>query len=355
MGNKQTTPLKIEPVHIKPIHINIPKPKIDFEALRKTTSIIVGVISIMPLGGKTLKSVIGIADGADHGKASQYLNDGYKTNGTLDMVPGGMLAQSIANFATHGKSGDELNRYVPDPKNLIQKEVFKSVSTLHQSNNVANTPSKPSLFNRTSRVVSSPVIHSTLHSTINIPKFNTDNMNHNNTLGIRKISIIKKASLEYFPQQQKLTKINEDLTLSNIHHETKKVIVEKSENTLNILPNSIVVQKETLKSRPSMFHSVRIEEKKSLFSFIPPIIPEKIPEKVPVQMTQKNTTLLNPEIKPVLEPTVITKEQVTLSPPSVVEEKKLASTLGSESIFENKLLIPTAIGVSAAIGLVTLL
>jgi hypothetical protein len=38
------------------------------------------------------------------------------TNSTLNILPGGLLAQNIAGVATNGRSNQEMNRFVPDPK-----------------------------------------------------------------------------------------------------------------------------------------------------------------------------------------------------------------------------------------------
>ena len=99
-----------------------PKPKVDMAALQKATQIIVGIAELTPIGRELAKAAILIADKTDHGTASAYLGMG-NTNSTFDMVPGGFLAQTIANDATNGKSGQALTTLVPDPKKMAMEDL----------------------------------------------------------------------------------------------------------------------------------------------------------------------------------------------------------------------------------------
>ena len=85
-------------------------------------------------------AAITIADKTDHGSATKYLG---KSNSTVDMLPGGNLAQAIASSATHGKSDSALAKF--DPKRqVVSKAQSTAKTTLH--NIAPATPSKrPSL------------------------------------------------------------------------------------------------------------------------------------------------------------------------------------------------------------------
>jgi len=156
---------------------NIPKPKIDMKALQTATGIIAGVVALTPVGKALLMVSTTIADKATHGKATAYLNNGHATNGTLSMLPGGFLAQTIANDASGGKSGDALAKYVPDPKKMVIHEA----STLSNRDNNVNhnvIKEKQSIFKITphlstlspvSNVYKSPLpitIHQNVKSTL---------------------------------------------------------------------------------------------------------------------------------------------------------------------------------------------
>jgi hypothetical protein len=71
-----------------------------------------------------------IADVASKGKAGEFINNGNKVNGTLAMLPGGLLFQQIANDASHSESGDTLNKFVPDPKKMITNDGIAIAKTL---------------------------------------------------------------------------------------------------------------------------------------------------------------------------------------------------------------------------------
>ena len=102
-----------------PIHIDIPKPKIDMAALQKFTGALAGAVAVTPMGKVMMMGITTVADAATHGAASNYLNSGMQVNSTLGMLPGGVLAQRLANDASNGKSGDALAKFVPDPVHLV--------------------------------------------------------------------------------------------------------------------------------------------------------------------------------------------------------------------------------------------
>ena len=112
---KLPPPIRVGPLPVLKTH-HLDKPKIDMPALRIATGVILRIVNITPMGRLLSTSVMGVADAASHGKASEFANNGHQVNGTLSMLPGGMLAQQLGNDATHGKMGDTLSKYVPDPK-----------------------------------------------------------------------------------------------------------------------------------------------------------------------------------------------------------------------------------------------
>jgi hypothetical protein len=65
------------------------------------------------------------------------------TNSTLNMVPGGLLAQNIGGVATHGRSNAEMNRFLPDPKKAAIKGLMGAVrnpnSTLSDARSFSST------------------------------------------------------------------------------------------------------------------------------------------------------------------------------------------------------------------------
>ena len=106
------------------------------QAGHSIVKMLVGIANLTPIGRALTTASIKIADKVDHGSASKYLGP---SNKTLDMVPGGSLAQAIASTATHGKSDSVLSKF--DPKSTLMSKVKTEAkkSTLH---NIA--PSQPS-------------------------------------------------------------------------------------------------------------------------------------------------------------------------------------------------------------------
>ena len=86
---------------INTVKTEVQKPEF-IHGVQSATKILTGVISMTPIG-KGLVKAISLSTGAagKGGDAAQWMGS---TNSTLDMVPGGMLAQSIASVATNGKS-----------------------------------------------------------------------------------------------------------------------------------------------------------------------------------------------------------------------------------------------------------
>lgn len=127
---------KPRPIHLPP-PIDIPKPKIDMRALQQAVGIIGGAVSATPVGKLLMMGVTGISDAAAGGKATNYLNDGRSVNSTLSMLPGGALAQRVANLASDGKSGAALAKTVPDPVHLAIHDIKVIAETV--ATNPGNT------------------------------------------------------------------------------------------------------------------------------------------------------------------------------------------------------------------------
>ena len=87
-----------------PSKITIKKPDINLGILQKTIGYITASISLVPPLRPVILGVITVADLASKGKSSEYLNNGQKSNSTLNFVPGGDLVQKILNDSTKGKS-----------------------------------------------------------------------------------------------------------------------------------------------------------------------------------------------------------------------------------------------------------
>ena len=101
--------------------------------LQKFTGALAGAVAVTPMGKLAMMGITGIADASTHGAASNYLNSGMQVNSTLSMLPGGVLAQRLANDASNGKSGDALAKFVPDPVHLVIYDA-KTVATALVSN-----------------------------------------------------------------------------------------------------------------------------------------------------------------------------------------------------------------------------
>ena len=127
-------PVRIPP----PPPINIPPPKpVDMRALQQAVGIIGGAVSATPVGKLVMMGITGVADASTGGKASNYLNDGRSVNSTLSMLPGGVLAQRVANLATDGKSGATISKTVVDPMHLAIHDIKVIAATV--ATNPGNT------------------------------------------------------------------------------------------------------------------------------------------------------------------------------------------------------------------------
>ena len=79
---------------INTVKTEVQKPEF-IHGVQSATKILTGVISMTPIGKGLVKAItLSTAAGGKSGDAAQWMGS---TNSTLDMVPGGMLAQSIAS------------------------------------------------------------------------------------------------------------------------------------------------------------------------------------------------------------------------------------------------------------------
>ena len=133
-------PIHLPSFHLPPIHLPLihlppplpppPKPRIDMDALQKAVGIIGGVIALSPIGKLVETGIMTVADIASNGKASQFVNNGHEVNKSLNLLPGGMLAQQLLNDATGGKSGSTLDKFVPDPMKMVIHDTVKIGETI---------------------------------------------------------------------------------------------------------------------------------------------------------------------------------------------------------------------------------
>ena len=164
--------ISLPEIHVPPIHIppppplHIQKPKIDMSALQKATGITVGVLSLFPPAKMLIGASLAISDSKTGGAGSNYLNDGHATNSTLNWVPGGFLAQNIANQVTHGDSGNTLSSRLIDPVGIVKHSLFSTpASTSTLSVPVSLPLPKPSLISSQFNTVPT-VVYSTTSSTL---------------------------------------------------------------------------------------------------------------------------------------------------------------------------------------------
>jgi hypothetical protein len=169
--------IKVPPLKLPPPPPPLPKPKIDMNALKMATGLIVGVLETIPITKPFVMAGMAIADVASKGKAGEFINNGNKVNGTLGMLPGGLLIQQIANDASHGKSGDTLNKFVPDPKKMITNDgiaIAKTLSTdpkntLNTVKSVATSNVNSIKNNELVKVIAKPTIME-IAKVISLPK-----------------------------------------------------------------------------------------------------------------------------------------------------------------------------------------
>jgi hypothetical protein len=146
------------------VKTEVSKPEV-VKGLQATTKIGLGVVELgfgfVP-GGTVLNRAINTSLAASNsrsgGQVGAWTGIG-NTNSTLNMAPGGLLAQNIAGVATNGRSNQEMNRFVPDPK----RSTLAFAKTVTQQTVQTGKVSLTSVFQ--SAATSAPA--STLHAIVN--------------------------------------------------------------------------------------------------------------------------------------------------------------------------------------------
>ena len=145
VGSKQVVnTVKVGTINtVKKVEAEVKKPAF-IQGLQQATKIATGIIAITPIGKLAVKAIT-LSTGAagKGGDAAQWMGGG---NSTLSMVPGGMLAQSIASAATNGRSDQVLQSTLPDPKKMLIKDAISvgktTIQNPKQTVNVIKTVAK---------------------------------------------------------------------------------------------------------------------------------------------------------------------------------------------------------------------
>ena len=245
-----------------PSKITIKKPDINLGILQKTVGYISASISLVPPLRPIVMGITTIADIASKGKSSAYLNNGQKSNSTLNFVPGGDLVQKILNDGTKGKSGEFITKYTPDIKKMaIQEVTNKNLLTNYGPFGGNPVIKKPLLFTKKS------IIEKNMIFPIN--DINTNYVYNNKT-------IVGKTQINYKPKllnniADKVIIKENSSTFSN--NDTTRMNFLRKENILPVITkDNIVVKKNPVKHTIAEDINVidnKIIEKKSIDMSIP--------------------------------------------------------------------------------------
>ena len=171
---------------IKPVEKLFTSP-VDMGAIRTTVGFAADGVGFIPGGGVVLGVSVGIADAATGGKGSLYLNDGSKFNTTLNLIPGGRLAQDIANRASGGRTGREFTSVEHlDPKKDVISYLMKTPEITHTTiNDIEKKIPKPVILPprpiiRPHRPIS--ILHQTILETIPTQTINNTQITPVNTI-----------------------------------------------------------------------------------------------------------------------------------------------------------------------------
>ena len=246
-----------------PSKITIKKPDINLGILQKTVSYISAAISIVPPLRPIVLGITTVADLASKGESSKYLNNGQKSNSSLNFVPGGDLVQKILNDSTKGKSGEFITRYTPDVKKMAIQEVTNK-NLLSNYGPFGGKPviKKPLLFKNNSIIEKNSVLP--------INNINTNYVYNNKT-------IVGKTQVSYKPKllnniADKVIIKENSLTFSN--NDTTRMNFLRKENILPVITkDNIVVKKNPVKQNIIDVNVIdnKLIEKKSIDTSIPVI------------------------------------------------------------------------------------
>ena len=246
-----------------PSKITIKKPDINLGILQKTVGYISASISLVPPLRPIVLGITTVADLASKGKSSEYLNNGQRSNSTLNFVPGGDLVQKILNDSTQGKSGEFITKYTPDIKKMAIQEVVNK----NLLKNYGPFGGKP--------VIKKPLLFTKNYINEQNMIFPINDINNNfvydNKTIVGKKQIIYKKKLLNNVADKVIIKEN-DLTFSN-KNDTTRMNYLKKENILPILTkeNTIVKKnpvKQTITEDVNVIDN-KILEKKSIDMSIP--------------------------------------------------------------------------------------
>ena len=247
-----------------PSKITINKPDINLGILQKTVGYISASISLVPPLRPIVLGITTIADLASKGKSSEYLNNGQRSNSTLNFVPGGDLVQKILNDSTKGKSGEFITKYTPDIKKMaIQEVVNKNLLKNYGPFGGKPVTKKPLLFTKNSINEQNPV-------------FPINDINNNYVYNNK--TIVGKKQISYKPKlfnniADKVIIKENALTFSK--NDTTRMNFVRKENILPVITkDNIVVKKNPVKQTIIEDVNVidnKIIEKKTIDMSIPVI------------------------------------------------------------------------------------
>ena len=220
-----------------PSKITIKKPDINLGILQKTVGYISASISLVPPLRPIVLGITTVADLASKGKSSEYLNNGQRSNSTLNFVPGGDLVQKILNDSTKGKSGEFITKYTPDIKKMaIQEVINKNLLKNYGPFGGKPVTKKPLLFTKNSINEKNPV-------------FPINDINNNYVYDNK--TIVGKNQINYKPKL--LNNISDKViikenTLTFSKNDTTRMNFLRKENILPVITkDNVVVKKNPVK------------------------------------------------------------------------------------------------------------
>ena len=273
-----------------------PKPRINMDALQKATGIIAGLVALSPIGRLVELGVVSIADAASHGEASKFINNGHAVNTTLNLLPGGMLAQQVANDSSNGLVGSTLQKFVPDPKKMVIHDVMKIGETivLHPSQtvNVGKNLGNSNYHD----------LHDIVDNYGNVVKKEKPTINHYILPivdKIKKIVQVPHKDDSHHPIQTTLRKMETIISKKETTLPKKEISLPKIETILSHLIQTTlhkietVPKIETILSHPiqTTLHNVEttLPKKETSLPKVETTIPKMQPTIKPSHMVMKNT------------------------------------------------------------------
>lgn len=299
---------------------NIPKPKIDMKALQTASGVIAGIVSLTPMGKALVAVSVGIADSQTHGAGSNYLNNGHKSNGTLSLLPGGMLLQTIANESSGGKSGEALTQYVPDPK----KSAIQAITNRVEQKNIVPVRPPISINAIMSQEKRSTLTEFTSPIITVIPK---PNIFHNVIAPTLPVAPVLQSALHRIAPHQKTVLADTIIQKKTIFHAIVSPIIApiivpvvaiKSSLGVPVVP---IITEKIIPTQPSLFKPItEVKQSSSL-----PVIPiQSIVVPVPDRILPTSSLPMQPVtpvLSPILKTTLLTNITITSPTSSTIQEK----------------------------------